>query len=122
MGKNILPSDRTSEQKTKSFHLFNVIAVVDRVIPKKSNGTCFIMDSMEIDVASYIPSVAEQKILLDELTIVLETSVIGNLSQFEKIYKGTILNICSTNIHTLLELKLNRCTIVINFNFADYFL
>ena len=29
--KNILPSYRTSKQKTLSLHLFNVIAVVDRV-------------------------------------------------------------------------------------------
>lgn len=85
--KNILPSYRTSEQKTKSIHLFNVIAVVDRLNPKKSTcNTTSIKDHIEI--ADYIPSVAEQEILLEELTFVLASSVINNLPQFEKIFKG----------------------------------
>ncbi|CAC5375422.1 unnamed protein product [Mytilus coruscus] len=34
--KNILPAFRTSQQKTHSLHLFNVVAVVDWVIPTQT--------------------------------------------------------------------------------------
>lgn len=88
--KNILPSFRTSERKTKSIHLFNLIAVVDRVIPESEFSE--VIDISDIDVTSYVPSIQEQDILLDELAFIFATSIISNLPQFEKLFKGIYPN------------------------------
>ena len=89
--RNILPSFRTSTQKTTSIHLFNLIAVVDRITPEEPENSA-VLDISDIDISTYIPSVNEQDILLEELTFIFATSVITNLSQFEKLFKGVYPN------------------------------
>ena len=64
--RNILPSFRTSTQKTISIHLFNLIAV-DRITPEEPENSA-LHDISDIDISTYIPSVNEQYILLEELT------------------------------------------------------
>jgi hypothetical protein len=73
--KNILPSYRTSDRKTLSLHLFNVYAIVDRVIPASSDQ----VDPNNASLLCFIPSVCEQEILLKELTFLFATSIIKNV-------------------------------------------
>ncbi|XP_061166246.1 uncharacterized protein LOC133175139 [Saccostrea echinata] len=91
--KNIIPAFRTSQQKTLSLHLFNIVVVVDRIIP-----TCAPMGNGEdqetdtsIDKEKFIPSIEEQGMLMDELIFLFASSVIQNVPQmkveFEKIYR-----------------------------------
>jgi hypothetical protein len=88
--KNILPSYRTSQQKTLSLHLFNVIGVTDRVDvhnPDSPEAECDITDLKATD---FIPSVEDQEILVKELTFLVSRAVVDNIDQisslFEKIY------------------------------------
>ena len=74
--KNILPSYRTSKQKTLSLHLFNVIAVVDRV-PTDHMQNMSPPYIEELDYSKYFPSTGEQNILLAEMTFLF--SVLSNL-------------------------------------------
>lgn len=85
--KDLLPSHRTSSQETSSLHLFNVIAVVDRITPQEADDST-VLDISDIDISTYIPSVAEQAILMEELAFIFARSVIDNLPQFEKLFKG----------------------------------
>lgn len=84
--KNILPSFRTSQQKTLSLHLFNVIAVVDRVPTHHLQNTP-VPFIEELDYSTYIPSVEEQDQLLTELTFIFATSVLSNLPQLEEHFR-----------------------------------
>ena len=52
--KDILPSYRTVDRKTESLHLFNLYAIVDRVIPN-----CVLANQTTFDTLHYIPSVVE---------------------------------------------------------------
>lgn len=86
--KNILPSFRTSQQKTLSLHLFNVIAVVDRVPTHHLQGTPVpFVEELQLDYSTYIPSVDEQDTLLNELTFIFATSVLSNLSQLDEHFR-----------------------------------
>ena len=75
---NILPSFRTSTQKTILIHLFNLIAG-DRITPEEPENSP-VLDISDIDISTYIPSVNEQYIILEELTFIFATSAITNLS------------------------------------------
>ncbi|OWF47690.1 hypothetical protein KP79_PYT01282 [Mizuhopecten yessoensis] len=77
--KNILPSFRTSQQQTISLHLFNLIAVVDRVkvLPVPSNPLPF----HDIKLDQFLPSPKEQELLKAELVFIVATSVIANIPQ-----------------------------------------
>ena len=77
--KNILPSYRTSQNKTLSLHLFHVIAVVDRIIPTPKPET-----AKSLSITDYIPSLEEQEVLIKELTFLVATSVVQNLDQINK--------------------------------------
>ena len=73
--KNILPSYRTSQQKTISLHLFTVIGVVDRISPPRLDEEIVnLIPVTELDIDTFIPSLSEQNILTNELTF-LETSI-----------------------------------------------
>ncbi|CAC5358080.1 unnamed protein product [Mytilus coruscus] len=84
--KNILPSYRTSQDKTLSLHLFQVIAVVDRIIPENKT-----VDEEEVHLnhADFIPSISEQEQLKNS-PFSWQTSVIQNIDQmkteFESIF------------------------------------
>ena len=88
--KNILPSFRTSDRKTVSLHLFNMYALVDRVLPQSVSHELTVTNYSDIDILRFIPSLQEQEQLLQELTFIFATSVINNSSQlqhhFKKIY------------------------------------
>ena len=82
--KNILPSYRTSDRKTQSLHLFNVIGVVDRVnvvtdTESAQNETNVRME--DVSAEEFLPSVGDQTLLLNELTFMFAWSVIRNVEQ-----------------------------------------
>lgn len=87
--KNILPSYRTSDRKTLSLHLFNMYAIVDRVVPASSTNS-LTENRPELDNLKFIPSTQEQELLLKEMTFLCARSVIENIPQignlFHKIY------------------------------------
>ena len=88
--KNSLPSFRTSDRKTVSLHLFNMYALVDRMLPQSVSHESTVTNYSDIDILRFIPSLQEQEQLLQELTFIFATSVINNSSQlqhhFKKIY------------------------------------
>lgn len=65
--KDILPSYRTSDRKTLSLHLFNMYAILGRVVfpPENYEG------QTNIEPAKFIPSVSEQEQLMQELCFVI---------------------------------------------------
>lgn len=71
--KNILPSYRTSDKGTLSLHLFNVIAVQDRVPFLDKH----IRETKDLSKAcSFLPSIPEQEQLMKELTFLFATSIV----------------------------------------------
>lgn len=84
--KNILPSYRTSERGTLSLHLFNVIAVQDRVPPLSDLHRIEERDAKQI--CDFIPSVAEQKQLMRELVFIFATSIIEHNPQLQRVYSS----------------------------------
>jgi len=82
--KNIIPSYRTTQNKTISLHLFNVIAVMDRIIPETSTEK----QQQDFLTLNFIPSVDEQALLREELTFIVATSVIENLEQMNGIFSS----------------------------------
>lgn len=52
--KNIIPSFRTSDRKTLSLRLFNIYAIVDRVIPASSTDS-LAKNKPELDNLKFIP-------------------------------------------------------------------
>jgi len=86
--KNIVPSFRTSQQKTLSLHLFNIIGVIDRIHPEVIKDTQ-VKDISDLNATDFIPSFEDQKLLRDELTFVVATSIIGNIDQMTTLL-GTI--------------------------------
>lgn len=85
--KNILPSFRTSQQKTLSIHLFNLVAVVDRITPQPAINLA-VLDISDINISTYLPSVEERGKLMKELTFLFATSVIANIPQLQKAFKS----------------------------------
>ena len=85
--KNIIPTYRTSQDKTISLHLFNMIVVLDRIIPETACPTDTVTD---MSAVNFIPSLEEQTLLTEELTFITASYIIQNLDQmndvFEKIY------------------------------------
>ncbi|XP_046566552.1 uncharacterized protein LOC124275109 [Haliotis rubra] len=88
--KNILPSYRTSDRKTVSLHLFNMYAIVDRICPQPSASYTKVINAIDLDCLTFIPSKEEQALLLREMTFLFSTSVIANHpelnSKFGKIF------------------------------------
>lgn len=60
--KNIIPTYGTFQSKTISLHLFNVIAVVDRVIPSTSLEAD---EVTQMSAVNFIPSLDDQALLLE---------------------------------------------------------
>lgn len=88
---------RTSQQKTLSLHLFNVVVVVDRIIPtftrigNEGDRKTDVPGDKEI----FIPSIEEQSILMDELVFLFATSVIQNVPQM----KAEFFSIYPVHLH-----------------------
>lgn len=82
--KDILPSYRTSDRKTLSLHLFNMYAILDRVVfpPENYEG-----QTDNIEPAKFIPWVSEQEQLMQELCFVISTSIIENHPQMNELLK-----------------------------------
>ncbi|VDI70700.1 Hypothetical predicted protein [Mytilus galloprovincialis] len=86
--KNIVPSYRTTQQKTVSIHLFNVIAVEDRITPIIEIPP-EIKSPDHMTTEDFIPSIQDQLLLRKELTFIIGNAVVANLPQlnmFSKIY------------------------------------
>lgn len=84
--KNIIPSYRTCQDKTISLHLFQVVAVVDRMVQEDSVVT---LEEKRLSVANFIPSLEEQRQLKEELSFLVAQSVIEHLDvldDYEKIF------------------------------------
>ena len=82
---------RTSQQKTIDLHLFNVVVVVDRVIPTHTENEANDQDDHDdVDIQKFIPSIEEQATLMNELVFLFATSIIQHIPQmnreFAKIY------------------------------------
>lgn len=86
--KDILPSYRTSDRKTLSLHLFNMYAILDRVVfpPENYEG-----QTDNIEPAKFIPSVSEQEQLMQELCFVISTSIIENHPRMNELLKRVYL-------------------------------
>lgn len=74
---------RTSQQKTLSLHLFNVVVVVDRIIPTARGVENSDELKTDIKLETFIPSIEEQTILMDELVFHFATSVIKGVPQMK---------------------------------------
>jgi hypothetical protein len=83
--RNIIPSYRTSQDKTLSLHLFQIIGVIDRI----DSMDCVdsqVLDILELNPMDFIPSVADQDILLHELTFLVANAVIANIDQLNQAF------------------------------------
>lgn len=83
--KNILPSYRTSGKGTLSLHLFNVIAVQNRVPFLDKH----IRETKDLSKAcSFLPSIPEQEQLMKELTFLFATSIVDHNTHLNKVFKS----------------------------------
>ncbi|KAK3107199.1 hypothetical protein FSP39_009157 [Pinctada imbricata] len=77
--KDLLPSYRTTDRGTISLHLFNVIAVKDRVpCTEEANA-----DQVDLQPSVFMPSLQDQKQLENELVFLISTSIIHHLPALE---------------------------------------
>lgn len=77
---------RTSQNKTQSIHLFNVLVAVDRVqIPVPTGTSERDLDYVDISFEKFVPSIEEQAKLKEELVFITATSVIKNIPQLSKL-------------------------------------
>nr|XP_022311471.1 uncharacterized protein LOC111116766 [Crassostrea virginica] len=89
--KNILPSYRTTEKGTLSLHLFNVYAIVDRVIPTPQPSDVGPQENFNLSLPTFIPSIDEQAILLKELTFQFASSLIKHHPQLRECFQNIYL-------------------------------
>lgn len=69
--RNIIPSYRTSQDKTLSQHLFQVIGVLDRLICPEDRVSQ-LTDILDLNPVDFISSKENKDILLSELTFLLQ--------------------------------------------------
>lgn len=75
LDRNIVPSYRTTQQKTVSVHLFTVIGVIDRVVPQQVvDDYMYILDVDDFDATDFIPNTGEQELLANELSFLTTTN------------------------------------------------
>lgn len=83
--KNIWPSYRTSDKGTLSLHLFNVIAVQDRVPFLDKH----IRETKDLSKAcSFLPSIPQQEQMMKELTFLFATSIVDHNTHLNKVFKS----------------------------------
>lgn len=70
-------------------HLFNTIAVVDRIVPLSQDLPNVDMNC-DVDADRFVPSVEEQNLLMNELVFIVASSVISNLPQMRVIFEKNI--------------------------------
>lgn len=70
-------------------HLFNTIAVVDRIVPLSQDLPNVDMNC-DVDADRFVPSVEEQNLLMNELVFIVASSVISNLPQMRAIFEKNI--------------------------------
>ena len=88
--RNIVPSYRTTQQKTISIHLFNVIGVVDRVVPQQvvDDQYMYILDVDDLETTDFIPSEEERDLLENELAFMVANSVINSIEQMSNLLRS----------------------------------
>ncbi|XP_062586325.1 uncharacterized protein LOC134247949 [Saccostrea cucullata] len=84
--KNVLPSYRTSDRGTLSYHLFNIIVVQDRVpsLPELQKTE----ERVLTQAGEFLPSVDDQKQLMKELTFLFSTSIIEHNPQLQRLFNS----------------------------------
>ncbi|KAL3847093.1 hypothetical protein ACJMK2_018023, partial [Sinanodonta woodiana] len=75
----------TSDRRTLSLHLFNIYAIIDRVVPEPKLNVFAIPN---LNSLTFIPSVHEQQMLMKELTFIFGTSIIKTLPQISRYFQG----------------------------------
>lgn len=104
---------RTSQNKTQSIHLFNVLVAVNRVqIPVPTGTSERDLDYVDISFEKFVPSVEEQAKLKEELVFITATSVIKN--SFPNCWTKSIPNIF--HMSTVIKQELKQCRWVQKFN------
>lgn len=78
---------RTTERGTLSLHLFNVYAIVNRVIPASRSTDVSMHKQVDLSLLTFIPSIGEQDILLKELTFQFASSVIEHHPKLKVIFE-----------------------------------
>lgn len=88
--RNIVPSYRTTQQKTITIHLFNVIGVVDRVVPQQvvDDQYMYILDVDDLETTDFIPSEEERDLLENELAFMVANSVINSIEQMSNLLRS----------------------------------
>ena len=88
--RNIVPSYRTTQQKTITIHLFNVIGVVDRVVPQQvvDDQYMYILDVDDLETTDFIPSEEERDLLENELAFMVANSVFNSIEQMGNLLKS----------------------------------
>lgn len=87
--RNIVPSYRTTQQKTVSVHLFTVIGVIDRVVPQQVvDDYMNILDADDFDATDFIPKTGEQELLANELSFLVVNAVINNNEQMNSLLRS----------------------------------
>jgi len=86
--KTILPSYRTSQDKTISLHLFHLFAIIDRISGDENVNPIKI--ERKLAAVDFIPSLEEQRQLKKDLSFLIASSLIQNIDilnqEFGKIY------------------------------------
>lgn len=85
--RNIIPSYRTSQDKTLSQHLFQVIGVLDRLICPEDRDSQ-LTDILDLNPVDFISSKENKDILLSELTFLVASSVIAYIDQMNEIFES----------------------------------
>lgn len=85
----VLASDMTSDNQNKDYHWCNHNAYLDRVNPTMLPNDGPIADLQEVPNSTFLPSLADQKALLNDFTVLIGRVLVENLTAFE-IFKDVV--------------------------------
>lgn len=85
----VLASDMTSDNQNKDYHWCNHNAYLDRVNPTHLPDDAPIADLQEVPNSTFLPSLADQKALLNDFTVLIGRVLVENLTAFE-IFKDVV--------------------------------
>ena len=85
----VLASDMTSDNQNKDYHWCNHNAYRDRVNPTHLPDDGPIADLQEVPNSAFLPSLTDQKALLNDFTVLISRVLVENLTEFE-IFKDVV--------------------------------
>lgn len=85
----VLASDMTSDNQNKDYHLWNHNAYRDQVNPTHLPDDGPIADLQEVPNSTFLPSLTDQKALLNDFTVLIGRILVENLTEFE-IFKDVV--------------------------------